>query len=142
MYSKTSTSVWPTIWLWRLKSLTKSKNEKLCFKCRHQFINDYQGSISSSCFTQLWHSQIPKPQKPAALTVFFALFGSALVRAAFKMLVKLVPDWKGKLILNNIVTTKNNKYLFNILFLTQKTPKYFHQKTLGNQRLVKKKGVI
>ncbi len=53
------------------------------------------GSISSTFFEQLLNLQIPKAEKTVKLSVFFALSGSAHVKAAHRMLVKLTPDHSG-----------------------------------------------
>ena len=50
------------------------------------------GSISPTFYQQLLHTQIPKARKKdSQLKQFFALLGSAGVKAAHKMLVKLTP---------------------------------------------------
>jgi len=59
-------------------------------KSREKFVN--QGSISSTFYEQLLLAQIPKAQKKTYnLTVFFVLLGSALKKAAYRMLIKLTP---------------------------------------------------
>ena len=60
----------------------------LCTQCVG--VIDPWGQFHQRVYEQLLRMQILKGQK--ALTVFFALLGSALVKAACKMLVKLTPD--------------------------------------------------
>ena len=58
------------------------------------FLAEYgiMGSISSTFYEQLLRSQIPKAQKRlSSQLAFFALLGSASVKAACRMLVKLTP---------------------------------------------------
>jgi len=51
------------------------------------------GSNSPTFYEQLLHTQIPKSTKKTdGLTVFFALLGSSLIKAARKMLMKLTPE--------------------------------------------------
>ncbi len=49
----------------------------------------YQGSISPTFYTKLLRVQIPKAKNTVKLSVFFALLGTALVKAAHKLMVKL-----------------------------------------------------
>jgi len=52
----------------------------------------YQGSISSTVYTQLSKAQVSKaPNNNADLNVFFALSGSAGAKAAARTLMKLSP---------------------------------------------------
>jgi hypothetical protein len=52
----------------------------------------HMGSILPTFYEQLLRTQIPKVQKNTVkLSVFFALLGSACVKAAHKMLVKSTP---------------------------------------------------
>jgi len=58
-----------------------------------------KGPILPTFYAQLLRAQIPKAQKTHGLTVFFVLMGSALIKAAHKMLMKLIQDsLKGNLI--------------------------------------------
>jgi len=52
------------------------------------------GSISPTLYEQLLDAQIPKGQKKTVkLSSFFALLGSAPIKAACRMLVKLTPNY-------------------------------------------------
>jgi hypothetical protein len=49
------------------------------------------GSISSTFYVQLLHTQIPKVQNNNELTVIFVRLESTLVKAACKTLMRLAP---------------------------------------------------
>ena len=52
-----------------------------------------RGQFHQHVYTQLLHAQMPKTQKKLHhLTVFFALMGSARIKSARQMLMKLTPD--------------------------------------------------
>jgi len=53
----------------------------------------HQGSISSTFYAKLLLPQIPNVQKKSdSLTVFFALLGSAGIKAVQKTMMKLTPS--------------------------------------------------
>ncbi len=75
-------------------------------------------------YEQLLRAQIPKAQKKIDnLTVFFALLGSALVKAALRTLMKLTPNYKNskKLIVklhnpNFLVEPRSRSFLITTIF--------------------------
>ena len=77
---------------------------KVIAKHKPKHVKSKQGSISQTFYKQLSRVQIPKSAKKLLnLNVFSALLGSARVKAARRMLLKLTPG--GKIITNLLCGT-------------------------------------